>query len=136
MSTSKKYCQECGVPSVNLVAKFCGECGHPFGTNVRAAVPAPEPQQRVRPQRRRNDVADDDEEHIEEGVDAAYVPEINELEVDVEVYSNREQIGRLAGTSRSDFTRPPEKVPKSKKAFEGDFMKEWQQEAGTARKKK
>lgn len=144
MST-KKYCQECGSSANKLTAKFCEDCGNPFGTNIRAAqqpepVPAPEPRQhRQRPTARRRVVeeeveADDDEN--EDVIDDAYVPDVNGLEVDIEVHDTRQKIGNLAGTSRVDFQRPPDKVPKNKKAFESDFMQEWQREAGTARRKK
>jgi hypothetical protein len=149
--SSKKYCQKCGTPTERLAAKLCDECGNPFtyGTQAATPPPVPAPQATARPQRppqrltRRQQIeldaqdAEGDDDDDNTGADDSYVPEINALECDIQINETRQTIGNIAGTSRSEgFQRPPDKVPKSKKAFENDFLKDWQREAGTSRKKK
>ena len=139
--SKSRYCQQCGAPN-GVTANFCGDCGSPFpGVQARTPVPAPPVKRTPSQQHRRalteHDQQDDDLDDSDD-IDDAYVPaNLNGLEVDVEVYTNREQIGSIArGLKTSgDFERPAEKVPKNKKEFQKDFMEDFQREAGTLRKK-
>ena len=74
----------------------------------------------------------------EEESEDVYIPNLNKLEVDVEVYSNKQTLGSVLESSSNskdggvvdDFVEP-----KPKATSQSDFLKDFQNEAGTLRRK-
>lgn len=138
---SSLYCEMCGTPARSPLAKFCGKCQTPFDPS--AVAPKAEPviartpaATRQRPTRRPVAKAtnEDTEDEVNDGeMDDSYVPALDKIEIDVEVYSTRESIRSVAGTSGyGSFKRPDDKVPKNDAEFRNDFLVKFQQEAGPA----
>ena len=116
----KIYCQKCGAKveySASNKPKFCHNCGSSLslGSNVGRDSQHEEPLE-------------------EEESDATSVPNIQELEVDIQTESaSTETIGDLALQQVEENTNPIQyPTPKSLK---GESLKELKKEAGSLRKK-
>lgn len=120
------YCQSCGAPHEYSIKKpnFCQNCASPFG-GVAAATAKVEKARVVKIV-----VEDDDEDEGGEETDS--VPDLKELKVDVDFSPQRGvRLGDVAGTSLGPTTRESDGMTND--APQGDFMKEFQREAGSLR---
>ena len=124
----KSFCPHCGT-LINYVGKkpnFCSSCGQSLNTMVAQTKEAPS-----------NIEIEADIETEEESEDV-YIPNLNKLEVDVEVYSNKQTLCTVLESSSNskdggvvdDFVEP-----KPKATSQSDFLKDFQNEAGTLRRK-
>ena len=114
----KTYCPECGhkMEYIAKKPKFCSNCGYAF-----AGVSAPKPTYQ--------DSIETEEEP------AAPLPQINELDVEIEVDKPQGvQFGSIIGTASApkegDFLKPDPETQVNSEQFLSDFLKE----AGTLRK--
>lgn len=127
----KIYCSECGSPteySLNK-PKFCTNCGNSFlGTKKEEKVALPVQMQKPtitkakRPNIEPEDYEDDDSEITE----VNEVPDINNLDFDIDVNEHKgEKIGNIVGSSNKNDLRKYRSLEKvdSKKVLE-DFAKE------------
>lgn len=122
------YCQSCGTPHEYSIRKpnFCQNCALPFG-GVAAATAKVE-KVKVTKIAMEDDYDDEDEEDKE----TDSVPDLKELKVDVEFSPQRGvRLGDVAGTSSGPTTRESDGMTND--VPHGDFMKEFQREAGSLR---
>jgi ribosomal protein L37E len=92
------YCQECGSKNEYRFSKpkFCSNCGHPLSGEERA-----KPKQKVPPRKTQAERIESDFD--EEGTEVYEVPELSQLEYDIEVSSNTSfSMGSLFKNVRTD----------------------------------
>ncbi len=120
------YCQSCGTPHEYSIKKpnFCQNCALPFGGAAAATVKV-EKAKVVK-------IAIEDDDEEEEGEETDSVPDLKELKVDVDFSPQRGvRLGDVAGTSLGPTTRESDGMTSD--VPQGDFMKEFQREAGSLR---
>lgn len=127
----KLYCQSCGTPHEYSIKKpnFCQGCGFQFNKTIAkvAETPVIKPKFAI-------EADDDDDEYEEAQNQPDSVPDIKDLDVDIEVTPQRGiKLGEIAGTAGGSekFERENES-PVSKE----DFLKEFKREAGSIRPNK
>jgi len=132
----KKYCTTCGSPtdySLKLPL-FCSSCGKSFDTNNTSASKA-QSKQIIAKQNLEEDQYEDEDSDSEE---INYVPDISDLDVDLQVPQNKPvKLGSILGTSKdvesiqlSNVDNPNIKMSKKK------ILEEFAKEAGSIRKNK
>ena len=106
----KIYCQECGSATSYTSEKpnFCQSCGQSLGPVKTKAVENPAAMEAV-----------ETEEEVFE------VPDIDKLEVEIEVYKPNITIGQLADNPQMGFARD-----KPKRQSRENFLEQWKNEAG------
>lgn len=106
----KIYCQECGsaMSYVSQKPNFCQGCGQSLGS-----VKKPEQTKEVE-----SSVAVEDVENFE-------LPNIDKLDVEIEVYKPNITIGQLADNPQMGFSRD-----RPKKQSRKNFLEQWKNEAG------
>lgn len=116
------YCQSCGAPHEYSIKKpnFCQNCASPFG-GVAAATAKVE-----------KAIAMENDYEDEEGEEADSIPDLKELKVDVDFSQQkgvrlRDVVGTSSGPTAREGDGTTSDVP------QGDFMKEFQREAGSLR---
>lgn len=131
----KYYCFSCGQPTEYTIAKpkFCSSCGTNFEskaqTNAQPTLAKP-PTPQLSTAR-----VDDDDDDGPSLQDAKEVPNINKLDVEVNIgKKSGEKLGNILGTaSTNDYVQSPE--PKGKKVSRKKFLEEFKKEAGTLRQR-
>ena len=127
----KIYCSECGSPteySLNK-PKFCTNCGNSFlGTKKeeKAALPVQMQKPTITKAKRPNIEPEDYEDDDSEITEVNEVPDINNLDFDIDVNEHKgEKIGNIVGSSNKNDLRKYRSLEKvdSKKVLE-DFAKE------------
>jgi uncharacterized Zn finger protein (UPF0148 family) len=132
----KKYCTTCGSPtdySLKLPL-FCSNCGKSFDTNNISASKA-QTKQIITKQNLEEDRYEDEDSDSEE---VNYVPDILDLDIDLQVPQNKPvKLGSILGTSKdvesiqlSNVDNPNIKMSKKK------ILEEFAKEAGSIRKNK
>jgi hypothetical protein len=107
----KIYCPDCGT-AINYAAKkpnFCQSCGNPLSSSVAKQLPAA--------------VAPPEEVDTESDFE---MPDIDKLDVEIDVFKNKVTFGELANAPQMGFTREKGKTKQSRKKF----LEQWKQEAG------
>ena len=107
----KIYCPDCGT-AIDYAAKkpnFCLSCGNPLSSSVAKRAPA---------------VVSSPEEVDPES--DFKTPDIDKLDVEIDVYNNKVTFGELANSPHMGFTREKGKTKQSRKKF----LEQWKQEAG------
>lgn len=103
----KTYCQHCGTKHEYISTKpnFCTSCGQPL---AGAKINRPEPEENLQKHSRAMEMTIDDED----GTDIFEIPDISQLEYDIEVDTNSFSLGSI-------LPRPQENsvsnTPKSKR---------------------
>lgn len=99
------YCQECGSKNEYRFSKpkFCSNCGHPLSGEESV-----KPKQKVPPRKAQAQRIESDFD--EEGTEVYEVPELSQLEYDIEVSSNASfSMGSLFKNVRTDTESAPPK---------------------------
>jgi hypothetical protein len=134
----KKYCTDCGSPTEYSIKPplFCSNCGKSYNnTSVPNKVEVKKIESKVK---NLNVEADYDYDDDSEGEDLNHVPNISNLQMDLDIPKNKSvKLGSLLGTSNHDqedikFNNPVPNKKLSKKKILEDFAKE----AGSIRKSK
>ncbi len=97
------YCQECGSKNEYRFSKpkFCSNCGHPLSGEESV-----KPKQKVPPRKAQAQRIESDFD--EEGTEVYEVPELSQLEYDIEVSSNASfSMGSLFKNVRTDTESEP-----------------------------
>jgi hypothetical protein len=134
----KKYCTDCGSPTEYSIKPplFCSNCGKSYNNiSVPNKVEVKKIESKVK---NLNVEADYDYDDDSEGEDLNHVPNISNLQMDLDIPKNKSvKLGSLLGTSNHDqedikFNNPVPNKKLSKKKILEDFAKE----AGSIRKSK
>jgi len=134
----KKYCTDCGSPTEYSIKPplFCSNCGKSYNNiSVTNKVEVKKIESKVK---NLNVEADYDYDDDSEGEDLNHVPNISNLQMDLDIPKNKSvKLGSLLGTSNHDqedikFNNPVPNKKLSKKKILEDFAKE----AGSIRKSK
>jgi len=134
----KKYCTDCGSPTEYSIKPplFCSNCGKSYNNiSVTNKVEVKKIESKVK---NLNVEADYDYDDDSEGEDLNHVPNISNLQMDLDIPKNKSvKLGSLLGTSNHDqedikFNNPAPNKKLSKKKILEDFAKE----AGSIRKSK
>lgn len=134
----KKYCTDCGSPTEYSIKPplFCSNCGKSYNNiSVPNKVEVKKIESKVK---NLNVEADYDYDDDSEGEDLNYVPNISNLQMDLDIPKNKSvKLGSLLGTSNHDeedikFNNPIPNKKLSKKKILEDFAKE----AGSIKKSK
>lgn len=132
----KKYCTDCGFPTEYSIKPplFCSNCGKSYNNiSVPNKVEVKKIESKVKNLNVEADYDDDSE-----GEDLNYVPNISNLQMDLDIPKNKSvKLGSLLGTSNHDeedikFNNPIPNKKLSKKKILEDFAKE----AGSIKKSK
>ena len=134
----KRYCTSCGSPTEYSVKKpiFCSNCGNSFDkVQINKVTPKPIPEKRtINPV-----IANNLDYEIDNEIDDVNVPNISQIEIDVESDNNAKakgiKLGQLLGTSSSGEKKPREKI-KGKKNSKKQILEDFAKEAGSLRKNK
>ena len=126
----KKYCISCGGPTEYSIKPplFCSNCGKSYNNiSVSSKVEVKKIESKVK---NLNIEADYDHDDASEGEDLNYVPNISNLQIDLDIPKNKSvKLGSLLGTSDHNEedvkfnNRAPSKKLSKKKILE-DFAKE------------
>lgn len=117
------YCPECGAKH-ERVTNFCTQCGYAF--NAKASTPKP----------KAGPVIEDDEDEDEEGGsgDNVKVPDIDKLQVDIQINRAKETLGGVMGSAPGEVRTVRDaasKVNINNKAQRKKFLEEFRREGGT-----
>lgn len=132
----KKYCTSCGSPTDYSLKPplFCSSCGKSFDINNISASKV-QSKQIITKQNLEEDQYEDEDSDSEE---VNYVPDISDLDVDLQIPQNKPvKLGSILGTSKdvesiqlSNVDNPNVKMSKKK------ILEEFAKEAGSIRKSK
>ena len=134
----KKYCTDCGSPTEYSIKPplFCSNCGKSYNNiSVPSKLEVKKIESKVK---NLNIEADYDYDDDSEGEDLNHVPNISNLQMDLDIPKNKSvKLGSLLGTSNHDqedikFNNPAPNKKLSKKKILEDFAKE----AGSIKKSK
>jgi hypothetical protein len=147
----KRYCISCGSPTEYSVKKpiFCSTCGSPFDkSQATKVVTKPIVEKRVIIQRKYvddkpvdNAIVANHKVEIEDETDDASVPDISQIEMDIESDSNGKnrgvKLGEVMGTAipPEGEKRVRQKI-KGKKSSKKQTLEDFAKEAGTIKKTK
>lgn len=134
----KRYCTSCGSPTEYSVKKpiFCSNCGISFDkTQVNRAIPKPIVEKRtINPV-----VANNLDYEIDNETDDVNIPNISQIQVDIESDNNSKakgiKLGQLLGTDAQTEKKPRERI-KAKKSSKKQTLEDFAKEAGTIKKSK
>jgi hypothetical protein len=134
----KRYCTSCGSPTEYSVKKpiFCSNCGNSFDkVQINKVTPKPIPEKRtINPV-----VANNLDYEIDNETDDVNVPNISQIQIDVESDNNPKskgiKLGQLLGTSAPGEKKPREKI-KGKKNSKKQILEDFAKEAGTIKRSK
>lgn len=145
----KIYCTECGSPTTYTAAKpkFCSACGTSFDKLVvnkvllqkpTADKPVDQPKvpRRILPRlERKAEIENYDDNDDDDYSDVNHVPEINNLDVEIQENPNprKTKIGDIIGSSKSPPKREKIKGKPVTKADRKKFLEDFQREAGSIR---
>jgi len=134
----KRYCTSCGSATEYSVKKpiFCSNCGNSFDkVQINKVSPKPIPEKRtINPV-----VANNLDYEIDNEIDNVNVPNISQIQIDVESDNNPKakgiKLGELLGTSSPGEKKPREKI-KGKKNSKKQILEDFAKEAGTIKRSK
>ena len=134
----KRYCTSCGSPTEYSIKKpiFCSNCGDSFDkTQVNKVIPKPIPEKRtINPV-----VANNLDYEIDNEADDINIPNISQIQIDVESDNNSKvkgiKLGQLLGTNTQAEKKPRERI-KGKKNSKKQILEDFAKEAGTIKKSK
>ena len=134
----KRYSTSCGSPTEYSVKKpiFCSNCGNSFDKiQINKVTPKPIPEKRtINPV-----VANNLDYEIDNEIDDVNVPNISQIQIDVESDNNSKakgiKLGELLGTSSPGEKKPREKI-KGKKNSKKQILEDFAKEAGTIKRSK
>jgi len=134
----KRYCTSCGSPTEYSVKKpiFCSNCGNSFDkVQTNKVTPKPIPEKRtINPV-----VANNLDYEIDNETDDVNVPNISQIQIDVDSDNNLKakgiKLGELLGTSSPGEKKPREKI-KGKKNSKKQVLEDFAKEAGTIKRSK
>jgi hypothetical protein len=134
----KRYCTSCGSPTEYSVKKpiFCSNCGNSFDKiQINKVTPKSIPEKRTI----NAVVANNLDYEIENEIDDVNVPNISQIQIDVESENNSKakgiKLGELLGTSSPSERKPREKI-KGKKNSKKQTLEDFAKEAGTIKRSK
>ena len=134
----KRYCTSCGSPTEYSLKKpiFCSNCGNSFDKiQINKATLKLIPEKRtINPV-----VANNLDYEIDNEIDDVNVPNISQIQIDVESDNNPKakgiKLGELLGTSSPAEKKPREKI-KGKKNSKKQILEDFAKEAGTIKRSK
>jgi len=134
----KRYCTSCGSPTEYSVKKpiFCSNCGNSFDkVQINKITPKP-----IAEKRTINRVAANNLDYeIDNEIDDVNVPNISQIQIDVESDNSPKtkgiKLGELLGTSSPREKKPREKI-KGKKSSKKQVLEDFAKEAGTIKRSK
>ena len=134
----KRYCTSCGSPTKYSVKKpiFCSNCGISFDkTQVNRVIPKSIVEKRtINPV-----VANNLDYEIDNETDDVNIPNISQIQIDVESDNNSKskgiKLGQLLGTNTQTEKKPRERI-KGKKNSKKQILEDFAKEAGTIKKSK
>jgi len=134
----KRYCTSCGSPTEYSVKKpiFCSNCGNSFDkVQINKVTTKP-----IAEKRTINPVAANNLDYeIDNETDDVNVPNISQIQIDVESDNNLKakgiKLGELLGTSSPGEKKPREKI-KGKKNSKKQVLEDFAKEAGTIKRSK
>lgn len=134
----KRYCTSCGSPTEYSVKKpiFCSNCSVSFDkTQVNTIVPKPIIEKRtISPV-----VANNLDYEFDNEIDNINIPNISQIQVDIESDNNSKakgiKLGQLLGTDTQTEKKPRERI-KAKKSSKKQTLEDFAKEAGTIKKSK
>lgn len=137
----KIYCTECGNPTTYTAAKpkFCSACGQPFDKSI--SKPANQKVLANQPKKTLPKVStvlenENDEFEDDYNEDVNHVPEINNLDVEIDrAEPTKTRIGDIIGSSKSTSKREKIKTKDMTKAERQKFLEDFKKEAGAIRPK-
>lgn len=147
----KRYCISCGSPTEYSVKKpiFCSTCGSPFDKSQATKVATkPIVEKRVIIQRKYvddkpvdNAIVANHKVEIDEETDDVSVPDISQIEMDIESDSNGKnrgvKLGEVMGTAiPSEGEKRVRQKIKGKKSSKKQTLEDFAKEAGTIKKTK
>ena len=127
----KIYCAQCGSPTeYSLIKpKFCSSCGNSFYTNLKIVSKIePKPIFNIKNNN------DETEDYTEDYTEVSKVPEITNLDFDIDIEKNSVQkISDIAGSAKSNPYRELDNIPAEKNTK--NIIEEFRKEAGSIRPK-
>jgi len=138
----KRYCTSCGSPTEYSVKKpiFCSNCGVSFDkTQVNRVIPKPIIQKRTINPVVANNLDYEIDNELDNKIDDVNIPNISEIQIDVESDNNSKskgiKLGQLLGTDTQTEKKPRERI-KAKKSSKKQTLEDFAKEAGTIKKSK
>ena len=138
----KRYCTSCGSPTEYSVKKpiFCSNCGVSFDkTQVNRAIPKPIVEKRTINPVVANNLDYEIDNELDNETDDVNIPNISQIQVDVESDNNSKskgiKLGQLLGTNTQTEKKPRERI-KAKKSSKKQILEDFAKEAGTIKKSK
>jgi hypothetical protein len=119
------YCQSCGTPHEYTTKKpnFCQNCGFQFNASIAKNIP--QESQKLTSRDEEDEYYDDEEESED------VVPDIKDLDIDIEVNPQRGyKIREIAGTASSSEGFEREREPRVSRE---EFLNSFKKEAGSMR---
>lgn len=133
----KRYCLSCGAPTEYSLKKpvFCSSCGKSFDESPIVKKTLPQQKTIARNFPRQADPIDVDNDDLDlDGDDVLQVPELNQLEVEIEKDRSNKgvKLGEIMGTSKSEEKKERVKS-KGKKTSKKEILENFRKEAGALR---